>query len=206
MYFYGALQNTNSSSLKTVFFIIIIFLTGITQAEILTYDVILFGKSIGRTTVERTEKNNGEIHYRLVNNSEVTILLTKKSSHMQYDIVYKDGKLLSSYAKNVKDGITEIVTTIWDGAKYIIKKGEETLQLAQQIDFSSISLYFYEPINRTKIFSERMGQLTVFTKTGTGVYECKTANGVTNIYRYQNGKLVEIEMSKGASVFMRLVQ
>ena len=175
-------------------------------AEKLTYDVILFGKSIGRTTIERIDKGNGEIHYKLINNSEVNIFLTKKSSQMHYEIVYKEGTLFSSYAKNVKDGITEVVTTAWDGTKYIIKKGAETLQYVHQIEFSSISLYFNEPINRTRVFSERMGQLTTFVKTGSGTYECKTSNGVTNIYRYQNGKLMEIEMSKGASVFMRLIE
>lgn len=175
-------------------------------ADKLTYDVILFGKSIGQTTVERIDKGNGEVRYKLINNSEVTILLTKKSSQMHYEIVYKDGKLVSSYAKNVKDGVTEIVNTLWDGAKYVIKKGAETFNLAQPLDYSSILLYFSEPIDRPKIFSERMGQLTTFIKIGTGVYECKTANGVTNTYRYKNGKLIEIEMSKGASVFMRLVQ
>lgn len=125
---------------------------------------------------------------------------------MNTDVNYKDGKLYSSYVKNIKDGVTEVTTLVWEATKYVIKKGTEVLHLDRQLDFSSINLYFAEPIGRTSIFSERLGAFTPFKKTGEGVYECKLDNGVNNIYRYRNGELYELEISKGASVFMRLVK
>jgi len=171
-----------------------------------TYDIELFGKKIGQTIVERNDKGNGEINYKLNSSSEVNILFTHKSSEMNFDIHYKDGKLLSSYCKNVKDDVTEIVSIAWNGTKYIIKKGEEVLQLTQPLDFSAIQLYFLEPKGKTKIFSERIGEFCNFVKTAEGVYQCKLNNGVTNIYKYRNGILYELEISKGASVFMKFVQ
>ena len=170
------------------------------------YDVELFGKKIGQTFVERIDKGNGEIQFKLQSKSDVNILFTHKTSVMNTDALYKDGKMISSYCKNVKDGVTEIVSVAWNGTKYIIKKGEEVLQLTQQLDFSSIQLYYNEPVGKTKIFSERMGQICGFVKTAEGEYVCKLANGITNIYRYKKGVLYELEMSKGASVFMKLVQ
>ncbi len=170
------------------------------------YDVELFGKKIGQTIVERIDKGNGEVLFKLQSKSDVNILFTHKTSVMNTDVIYKDGKLISSYCKNVKDGVTEIVSVAWNGTKYIIKKGEEALQLTQLLDFSSILLYYGEPVGKTKIFSERLGQICSFVKTAEGEYECKLANGITNIYRYKKGVLYELEMSKGASVFMKLVQ
>lgn len=170
------------------------------------YDVELFGKKIGSTVIERIDKGGGEIEYRLVSNSQVNILFTKKTSYMNMDVVYKNGQLMSSYVKNVKDDVTEVATVVWDGAKYVIKKGEETLALKQAIDFSNVLLYYFEPKGRSTIFSERLGRFWSFNALGNGVYECKLDNGVDNIYRYKNGVLVELEMSKGASVFMRLVK
>lgn len=170
-----------------------------------TYNVELFGKSIGTTTVERIDKGDGVVQYKLNSTSEVNILLSHKTSQMVFDVNYKDGKMFSSYVKNVKDGVTEIVTIAWNGTKYIIKKGEETLQFPHALDFSSIQLYFYEPKGKTSIFSERLGEFCNFIKLAEGVYQCKLPNGVTNIYRYRNGILYELEMSKGASVFMKLV-
>jgi hypothetical protein len=170
------------------------------------YDVELFGKKIGQTIVERIDKGNGEFQYKLQSNSNVNILFTHKTSDMKTDVHFKDGKLISSYCKNVKDGVTEIVNVAWNGTQYVIKKGEEMLQMSVGIDFSSIQLYYAEPVGKTKIFSERLGELCQFIKTAEGVYECKLTNGVTNIYRYKNGVLYELEMSKGASVFMKLIQ
>ena len=174
------------------------------SAQKQNYDVELFGKKIGSTVVERIDKGNGELQYKMNSNSEVNILFTHKTSSMNFDVVYKDGKLFSSYCKNVKDGVTEIVTIAWEGTRYIIKKGSEVLQMNQLVDFSAIQLYFNEPKGKAKIFSERLGQFCSFIKTAEGEYECKLANGVSNIYRYKNGVLYELEMSKGASVFMKL--
>jgi hypothetical protein len=175
------------------------------SAQKRSYDVELFGKKIGQTTVERIDKGNGVVQFKLSSSSDVNILFTHKTSVMVFDITYKDGKLFSSYCKNVKDDVTEIVTLTWENTKYVIKKGEEVLQLNQRVDYSAIQLYFSEPIGRTKIFSERLGEFCNFVKKSEGVYECKMANGVTNIYRYRNGILYELEMSKGASVFMKFV-
>lgn len=186
--------------------IFIFLLFQLLNAQKLNFDVILFGNKIGHTIIERIVKNDSITQYKLNSSSEVTIFFTKKTSHMNFDVLYKNGKLFSAYVKNVKDGVTEIVNIMWQDTKYIIERGEERLQMLQPLDFSAILLYFTEPLNRTKIFSERMGEYANFVKTGTNQYECKTANGVNNIYRYKDGKLVELEMNKGASVFMRLAQ
>ncbi|MCW5906876.1 MAG: hypothetical protein KIS94_03380 [Chitinophagales bacterium] len=167
------------------------------------YDIFLFGNKIGQTIVERKDNGNGTVKYTLNSKSEANVIFTKKTSEMNYDIIYENGQLLSAYTKNMKDGVTEISKTIWQGTKYLIQKGAEMLHLDKPIDFSSIQLYFSEPKGRTVIFSERLGEYCTFKQTSPGVYECKLANGVSNIYRYKDGALYELEMSKGASVYLR---
>jgi hypothetical protein len=192
--------------MKTLLLPVLFLLFSTLAAQKHVYDVELFGKKIGSTTIEKIDRGKGEIQYKLQSTSEVNILFTHKTSQMVFDVLYKDGKLISSYCKNVKDDVTEVVTLTWEGTRYLIKKGEEILQFNQLLDFSAIQLYFIEPIGKTKIFSERLGQFCDFIKKSEGVYECKMANGVINIYRYKNGMLYELEMSKGASVFMKLVR
>ena len=191
--------------MKKLLLPVLIMFSLLLSAQKHTYDIELFGKKIGETIVERIDKGNHEEQFKLTSTSEVNILFTHKTSLMTFDITYKDGKLFSSYCKNVKDGVTEIVTIAWNGTKYVIKKGEEALQLTQPLDFSAVQLYYTEPKGKAKIFSERLGEFCNFAKTAEGVYQCKLSNGVTNIYRYKNGVLYELEMSKGASVFMKLV-
>jgi hypothetical protein len=192
--------------LKTLVFFACLIIAIVSSAQKHVYDIELFGKKIGSTVVERIDKGKGEVQYKLTSSSEVNILFSHKTSTMLFDITYKNGILFSSYCKNVKDGITEIVTIAWDGTRYVIKKGDEVLQISQMLDFSAIQLYFLEPKGKGKIFSERLAEFCTFTKTNEGEYECKVGSGVNNIYRYKNGALYELEMSKGASVFMRLVK
>ena len=175
-------------------------------AEKHIYDVVLFGKSIGTTIVEKIDRGNGEVQYKLSSNSEANVLFTKKTSVMNYDILYKNGQLFSAYVKNVKDGVAEVIDILWQQTKYLIKKDNVASELASPVSYSSIHLYFSEPKGKSRIFSERMGTYCTFTNPEPGVYECKMANGVNNIYRYKNGVLYELEMSKGASVYMRLKQ
>ncbi len=183
-----------------------LFYSAATQAQTRVYDVELFGKKIGTSTVERIDNGNGEVRFKLFSESAYSNIFISKTSTMNFDVVYKNGKLFSAYCKNVKNEVTEITTVLWDGMKYVIKKGEETLQLNQLIDFSAIQLYFTEPDGKSKIFSERLGFFCEFAKEKDGEYICELENGVDNFYRYKEGVLYELEMSKGASVFMRLVQ
>lgn len=176
------------------------------NGQIRMYDVVLFGNKIGTCQVERIDNGNGEVQFKLYSESEYSNFLINRSSLMHFDVVYKNGKLFSAYCKNVKNEVMEITTVLWDGMKYVIKKGEQTLQLSQPIDYSAIQLYFTEPDGKSSIFSERLGAYCEFTKTRAGEYLCELGNGVDNIYRYRNGVLYELEMSKGASVYMRLVQ
>ncbi len=176
------------------------------NAQKYVYEIELFGMKIGTSTIERIDEGNGEVHFKLNSSSAVSTLFINKSSLMNFDIVYKNGKLYSANCKEVKDDLTFITTVLWDGMKYLIQKGSENFQLDQLIDYSAIQLYFIEPVGKTKIFSERLGIFCDFLKEKDGVYSCKLDNGVDNTYRYKNGVLYELEMSKGASVFMRLVQ
>jgi hypothetical protein len=146
-----------------------------TSAQKHLYDVELLGKSIGSLTVERVDKGNGEVEYKLNSASEVNLLFTKKTSVMTLDVVYKNGKMLTSYCKNIKDDAAEIVTIMWDGVRYVIKKGAEVLQYDRPIEFSAVQLYFTDPGARTKVFSERLGEFTNFVKLADGIYQSKSS-------------------------------
>ncbi len=89
----------------------------------------------------------------------------------------------------------------------LLKKAKKYCSTDRPIDFSAVMLYFNDPATRTRIFSERLGQFTTFTKLATGIYQSKIQEtGVSNTYHYKNGAMYELEMSKGASVFLKLIR
>lgn len=156
--------------------------------------------------MERIEKQGEIVEYNLESRSEMNIFFSRKTSYTHYHVVYKNGQLFSSYYKDVKDGVTEIVSLLWDGSKYVIRKGEEILEFAEPVQFSAMSLYFVEPKHTDRFFSERLARFFRFHKKPAGIYECQLEKGVNASYFYKNGLLEELQMSKGVSVVMKLVR
>ena len=190
--------------LSTTILLIAAIFTASAQKHV--YDIMLLGEKIGWAIAERIDKGAGVVEYKLNSSSQAHIFFVDKTSTLTYDVIYKNGKLFSSYCKIVKDDAVEVVNILWDGTKYIVKKGEEQFEMATPIDFSALTMYFEEPVGRNGFFSERLARSVEFIRNGKGVYSCRLDNGVLNIYRYQNGRLYELELSKGVSITMKLVQ
>lgn len=181
--------------------IALVYQTALSQTKKL--DVLLFGKSIGQTTISKQSDNNGLITYHLNSNSSVNAIIKTRNSNMEFDIKYLNGSLYSAFCKAINDGVQAITNISKTAEGYLIKKENEVKKVTEAVTFSSMELYFTEPVHEKRVFSERMGEFVTFEKTAPGEYVNKLKD-VTNIYRYRNGSLYEIEMRKPlGSVFMR---
>lgn len=172
----------------------------------LNYDVLLFNKKIGETTIEKIDKGNGYTLYKLKSQSEAKLLFTSKKSLANAEILVKNGELQTSYYKVVNDDGES-----WTQAKkmddvYEIEQNGKKLRIKKVIKNYSVLLYFQEPkTNLVGYFSERLGEFFNLEKIANAEYRSVLRN-VTSYYRYINGKLMEVEMSKPlGSVFLKLV-
>jgi len=174
------------------------------HAQVKLFDVVLLGKVIGETRVERQVLDSGEVHYTLRSKSEANVLFTTSKSDMYLSAIYKNGSMLSSFCSVVKNGVKESTEIVKKGGQYVLKKNNNASMVAGTILHSSLQLYFQEPKSLINIFSERMGMFFNFINPKVNTYSCKI-DDVNNIYRYRNGILYEVEMSKPmGSVFLRL--
>lgn len=174
--------------------------------QTLKYDIVLFNKKIGETSVSKIDKGNGMILYQLHTKSEAKVLFITKRSQMDADIWYKNGELHSSsfYANNDEGENLQKVIKTHDG--YILDRNGVRQNLRRAIRHSSIHLYFSEPTILTSIFSERLGEFFNVEKIAAAEYKSVVKN-VSSYYRYANGKLVELEMSKPTgSAYLRLAK
>lgn len=174
-------------------------------AQTLTYDIVLFNKKIGETSVSKIEKGNGFTLYKLNSQSEAKFLFITKQSRMSADILFKDGELYSSsfYVNNDEGEVTRNLKRLSDC--YEMETNGVKRNLRRSIRHSSVQLYFSEPTILTAIFSERLGEFFDLEKVAPSEYKSVVKN-VSSFYRYKNGKLVELEMSKPTgSAFLKLV-
>lgn len=184
---------------------LIFFSTKVGIAQNAQYEVILMGKKIGDVHLTKETDTHGD-RYKMQSESHAKVMFVKKSSTVNFDVLFKGGALVESFYSSKKEG-DNIVTRVNKASDtYRVVSNEKESSLKESIDFSSIMLYFKEPIGITQVFVERIGDFIPLKKLSEGEYSYLQPDGTTSIYRYLQGKLVEIQLKRGVgSVFIRPV-
>ena len=172
----------------------------------LKYNVYLMGDKIGETTIERKDSAGLKV-YSLHSNTDAKVLFVEKKSAMCTNVLYdKDGRLFCSFFKNIKNDDTFLTKVFWDNNKLMVDKDGEKSVLPVAVNFSSLLLYFSEPPNMQKVFSERLGKFFEMVRQSDGTY-LASLDGHSAVYTYKAGKLIALEMkSTLGSVLMKLVE
>lgn len=190
-------------NMKALLLVLLTLSCGILQAQKIQYDVILMGKKIGNMEVVKSNGDFGE-RYIVQSESSAKVLFVKQDSKVSFDVLYKSGSLVNSlYVSEKKDD--NIITKVNKHNNiYKVLFNDKSHQVQEQIQFSSVMLYFKEPVGIQKIFVERLGNFLPIVKSGPGQYEYLQPDGTKSIYRYTQGKLKEVELKRSmGSVFIR---
>lgn len=105
--------------------------------------------------------------------------------------------LVSANAKRTsgKDGDNKYSITKRDGKSYSINhNGERSVLNNTDIIHTVAELYFFEPHHITSIFSELQGAFLPLRSLGDGLYELTLPEGKKNVYKYEKGTLVQVEI------------
>jgi len=173
----------------------------------LKYEVFLFGNKIGETIVERKD-SAGQKVYTLHSNTYAKVLFVEKrsvmSTYVQFD---NEGKMLSAAFQNVKNDDKFYTKSTRDNStRFLVNKDGDKTVVPGPISFSSVMLYFFEPANLQKIYSERLGEFFQMVHQADGTY-LAFLDGHTARYTYKAGKLMELEIKSSlGSVVMKRVQ
>ena len=177
------------------FFALLVTLSVMGQSPIepAVFDLIYKGKDIGDLTA--TMEDTGEsIIYRIQTDINKKVLHVKKC---HYDLMaeYVDGKLHESdYELYINDKLDKWVKVQDTGGKMVgSKNGKNSIDLGDEIKYSSSLFFFKEPIGINATFSEsNMKTRTVSEDSGqAGVYLLDNNKGS---YHYENGQLMKVVM------------
>lgn len=106
-----------------------------------------------------------------------------------------------------KEADNKTILTQREAKNYtIIQNGTKSVLNTTEIVHSVGEMYFTEPLEINKIFSETLGIFLTLKSLGNGVYELFLPEGKKNVYKYQKGTLVEVEVSQalGKAYIIRL--
>jgi Domain of unknown function (DUF6134) len=78
--------------------------------------------------------------------------------------------------------------TVYTGGHYQISKEKSSKSIMlNNIRFNQLSLYFFEPVNISQIYSDNFECLLAIEKKSKDCYQLKLPDGNTNYYYYTNG-------------------
>ncbi|SFE28710.1 hypothetical protein SAMN05518672_105166 [Chitinophaga sp. CF118] len=103
----------------------------------------------------------------------------------------------SKVIRTGKEGDNKSIITQRDGKNYsIIHNGEKSMLNNTEIVHSVSELYFMEPHQISRIYSETLGAFLTLKTLGNGLYELNLPEGKKNVYKYEKGVLVQVEVSQ----------
>jgi hypothetical protein len=175
--------------LRSCIFGLIIFFNCSTHAQslILNYKVVQNSKVIGWIKLEK--KDSGDA-YRLLFDCETKkrflILITVIEKQQSF---FKNGIMMqSSVYRKINNDIKVNKRTTYKTNYYEVNNKNNLLQLKLNgISYNQLSLYFFEPVNINKVYSEHYDKYLSIKKTQAGCYVIEYPDGSKNYYYYKNG-------------------
>ncbi len=152
------------------------------------------GKEIGQ--VRASLIKTGDTHtYEVISNVDFRVLWKDYNRKTSNKVVYHDDMLQSSYnSVYMNDEMEDTSAIRHHQEKYhCFRYPEEKIEEPEsKVEYSTVKLYFAEPVGITSIYSERFLAYCPLEKIGDQKYKLSLPNGKENHYTYANNKLVEV--------------
>jgi len=186
---------------KTGLVAILIFCMSLTQVlgQTLRYHVVKGGKPIGEMIVKREISGTSE---EISFESDVTfrLLFTFNLKFSQYE-KFTNGKINWGKALSLLNGRTQKDSKIVSNEKgQMLTLDGVTVKVTDPIKFSVSQIYFSEPKDGQKVFSQQFGQFMVFKKVKENKYLLSSPDG-DNYYTYKNGICVRVDVERDFANF-----
>jgi hypothetical protein len=172
----------------------------------LFFDIISKDKVIGNLKATKTIKDT-KVHYKSVT-SISTKIFKEIQVNYQYDVTYENDKLKKANVLiDVNDKPYADILTNWEINYYQISKNNKNeLVVEEDINYATILLYFDEPIDIERCYSEQDGSFNTIVALGDHKYKKINAKNHENIYHYKNGFLKKAEINGGLVNFEIVAQ
>ena len=171
----------------------------------LRYDVVKGDKVIGQLYSNR-RRDADEVYYLMESSVTFRVIFEIQIDYF-LECSFQDGKLVKSVTRNlVNDDVRNQSQVQRSGNQYEIVCDDNTWMLNHPgIEHNMASIYYEEPRQVTKVFSERYGEFLSLRNLRTGLYEMTLPDGQVNLYKYEEGVCTEVTVqNRLATVYFRL--
>ncbi|SKB58926.1 DUF6134 family protein [Maribacter arcticus] len=170
------------------------------------YNVTTKNDTIGVLKVSKIIESEKVIyHYAIDIGFEIVTKI-----HILYDLstVYKNDALFSASVDNTVNGRQRHKSDLlWKDSYYEInEEGKKSRKFGTLVNYSNIKLFFYEPIDVQKVFSEHAAEFGTLKLKGKNHYELTLHTGAKNHYYYKDGILVKANIGNSFIPFQLVLR
>ncbi|SHK20935.1 hypothetical protein SAMN04488007_2375 [Maribacter aquivivus] len=165
------------------------------------FDIIHKDNVIGSLKASKTIKES-KVHYQSVTTINTRVIKEIDVNYL-YNVTYENNKLKrANVLIDVNDKPYADILTNWEIDYYQVSKNDKNeLVVEEDIKYATILLYFDEPINIKRCYSEQDGSFNTIIPLGNHSYKKINAKNNENIYHYKNGFLEKAEINGGVIKF-----
>ena len=174
----------------------LLFFTIISRSQPIEFAVLRGDSQIGEIQASISQKDNF-IHYDVV--SDVSFRIIWKYNRISgLHVTYINNMLESSLSTAaINDKLKELSRVTKSGSQYdCFIYPNDSFQLKPDINFSTVRLYFEEPVGISKIYSESFLDFGTLESLGDHVYKLTLPDESINYYTYKNGELTEVSVNR----------
>ncbi len=174
--------------------------------ENLFFDIVHNNKIIGSLNTTKTIKDN-KTYYHSSTTIETRIIEDIRVNY-KYDVIFVS-TILEKSDVNItvnEKPYAETYTQLTDTNYEIVKNDKTEKKLNDSISYATIQLYFKEPINISRSYSEQDGSFNTIISLGNHAYKKVNSKGRKNIYHYKNGLLKKATIDGGLFKFKMIAK
>lgn len=166
----------------------------IAQQSEVKFDIRKNDKSIGTLQIEKKEYSP-YTDYRVSSRIEVSFIKRFRVNATE-KFRYKNDKLIfSSVNRSINEKQKAVKELIFKKGNYMITDGDSRrIFECPKITSNLVLLYFSEPANINSVYCDNLQMMVDLQKIAENQYRIDFPNGVSNIFHYQDGRCVQVDV------------
>jgi len=166
--------------------------------EKVIFSVMQQNKKVGKMVGQKSTSADNVTYNCLTNATTRKIVNIDVST--EYQVKLREGKMHTAEAKIKVKGLS-YAHQFTKYCKENCKDNKNITITNQTILFTSAMLFFEEPHNITRVYSELEDKFHPLKNKGNHIYEKTSLEGKVSRYYYENGKLIKAEIDTGKTNF-----
>ena len=189
-------SNANALTMQKIsaLLLCIILSSGI-KAQTFVFNMMLFGDSVGLSTITKTQEADGMTRYVLNSHIKAKVLWITRENQTHYEALYKDGKLISATFAEINNGKKDKWSNIkYDGTVYQVDSyhGKKVFKEIPTHSIGSLYCDKYDA-SRKRFFYEPEADFNDLNFPDANTIEFKSSDGNKNVYHFKNGQINDAE-------------